>query len=284
MNKLFSVLVFAALAVSGTAFACNGNPPPHCECRGNQWVDKDTGNVYNNTTNNYNTNDNHSSTVNGVNGNVTGGTSSSTSSATGGNANAKGGTVKDSGNSTNVNTVTANGGQGGTGGAGGSANQSQTQSSSSVSGSSASSSSSGSGNVTSIEYQAAKIPVNTAYAASLTSGMDTCLGSSSGGVQTQILGISLGGTHVDKNCILIKQTQLLRENDQLRAACFRMQQGKEGAAIAQAMKDAGALCPPNPEAVVVTQSVAVVSLPAETVKNDPVVSPVAPVAVKKIHQ
>lgn len=99
-------------------------------------------------------------------------------------------------------------------------------------------------NNTQITYKAARIPVSTAYAASLTSGMDTCLGSTSGGVQTQILGLSIGGTHTDENCVLVKQTQLLLEMNQERAACFRARAGKVGKAIDDAMNAAGAECPP----------------------------------------
>ena len=54
-----------------------------------------------------------------------------------------------------------------------------------------------------------KIPVNTAYAAPLTSGIDTCLGSASGGVQTGILGVSLGGTKRDRICETIKLSREL---------------------------------------------------------------------------
>lgn len=49
-----------------------------------------------------------------------------------------------------------------------------------------------------------RIPVSTAYAPALTSGLDTCLGSLSGGVQTGVFGVSLGGTKIDSTCQLIK--------------------------------------------------------------------------------
>ena len=55
-----------------------------------------------------------------------------------------------------------------------------------------------------IEARNRRIPVNTAYAAPLTSGIDTCLGSASAGVQTGILGVSLGGTKRDQICETIK--------------------------------------------------------------------------------
>jgi hypothetical protein len=54
-----------------------------------------------------------------------------------------------------------------------------------------------------------RIPVSTAYAAPLTSGIDTCLGSASAGVQTGILGVSLGGTKRDRICETIKLSREL---------------------------------------------------------------------------
>ena len=53
-------------------------------------------------------------------------------------------------------------------------------------------------------YRERRIPVASAYSAPLTSGIDTCLGSTSGGVQTGIVGISLGKTNHDKTCERIK--------------------------------------------------------------------------------
>lgn len=54
-----------------------------------------------------------------------------------------------------------------------------------------------------------RIPVNTAYAAPLTSGLDTCLGSASAGVQTSVLGLTLGGTRRDYVCERIKLSREL---------------------------------------------------------------------------
>jgi hypothetical protein len=84
--------------------------------------------------------------------------------------------------------------------------------------------------------------VATAYAASLTSGQDVCVGSLSGGAQTGIFGLSLGGTKTDDNCVLIKQVQLLQQLGFQQAACFRARQGKEGKPIDDAMKAAGVDC------------------------------------------
>ncbi len=85
-------------------------------------------------------------------------------------------------------------------------------------------------------------PVSTAYAANLTSGIDTCLGSMSGGAQAPIVGLSFGATKIDKNCVLIKQVQLLKQLGYESAACFRARSGEEGKAIDAAMTQAGIVC------------------------------------------
>ena len=71
----------------------------------------------------------------------------------------------------------------------------------------------------------------------LTSGFDTCLGSVSGGVQTQIFGLSGGGTKVDKNCVHIKNAHLIAEFDRV-AACQYVLANVEGA------KESGLVCNP----------------------------------------
>lgn len=60
-----------------------------------------------------------------------------------------------------------------------------------------------------IQARNRRIPVSTAYAAPLTSGIDTCLGSASAGVQTGIIGVSLGGTKRDRICETIKLSREL---------------------------------------------------------------------------
>ncbi len=60
-----------------------------------------------------------------------------------------------------------------------------------------------------IQARNRRIPVSTAYAAPLTSGIDTCLGSASAGVQTGILGVTLGGTKRDRICETIKLSREL---------------------------------------------------------------------------
>lgn len=85
-------------------------------------------------------------------------------------------------------------------------------------------------------------PVHTATSASLTSGFDTCMGSGSAGLQLSGIGVTGGKTYVDKNCILIKQVQLLRQLGLYEAACERARLGEEGAAIREAMEIAGTDC------------------------------------------
>lgn len=104
-------------------------------------------------------------------------------------------------------------------------------------------------------YEARRIPVATAYAASLTSGIDTCLGSASAGVQTMVVGVSGGKTFIDRNCILIKQVQLLTQMGYLEAACFRARMGEEGEAIDEAMKQAGVDCVAKPVTVAIPENV-----------------------------
>jgi hypothetical protein len=126
-------------------------------------------------------------------------------------------------------------------------NQNQSQTQSAVAGATAAADVSGVGNGSNnVNINQPKAPVSTAYAASLTSGLDTCLGSVAGGVQTQILGLSGGGTKVDKNCVLIKQVQLLQQLGFNEAACFRARAGEEGRAIDDALKSAGVDCKAKP--------------------------------------
>jgi hypothetical protein len=54
-----------------------------------------------------------------------------------------------------------------------------------------------------------KIPVATAYAPPVSSGLDTCSGGFSAGAQTKVFGFSLGGTKRDKTCEVIKLSREL---------------------------------------------------------------------------
>lgn len=92
-------------------------------------------------------------------------------------------------------------------------------------------------------YRAAKIPVNTAYSAALTSGIDTCLGSTSAGGQTSVLGLTFGTTRRDKNCEHIKNAHLIAEFNQT-AGCIYMLKNVQGAQ--EAFDTAGVTCIPPP--------------------------------------
>lgn len=130
--------------------------------------------------------------------------SASRATAAGGSANASGGNATAAGGS--VGAVTASGG-----------NQAQKQT---ATGGNASNAGVTQGVTIEDNSRAARIPVATAYAASLTSGMDTCLGSASGGAQTGLLGLSLGGTRRDKNCEMIKKAHLIAQYSMLASCAY----------------------------------------------------------------
>jgi hypothetical protein len=200
-------------------------------------------------------------------GNVSSSSGPSTSSAQGG-AGGAGGTVGNVSSSSGPSTSSAQGGavgnvssssgpstssaQGGAVGNVSSGSVSSSTGGSSTSAASADGAGANSNNVTMVQnYESYRIPVNTAFAASLTSGQDTCVGSASGGVQTQVAGISIGKTYRDRNCELIKQVQLLNQMGMPDAACFRARAGKEGEEIDAALAAAGIDCRSlRPQAVV----------------------------------
>jgi hypothetical protein len=103
----------------------------------------------------------------------------------------------------------------------------------------------GSGNSTTINqsysdvYRERLNPVNTALGTNLTSGSDTCLGSVTAGVQTQIIGVSGGKTVIDENCVMIKNTKMLLQMGLPSAACFYLRQDPK---IDEAMVAAGVEC------------------------------------------
>jgi hypothetical protein len=83
-------------------------------------------------------------------------------------------------------------------------------------------------------------PVATAFAAPLTSGIDTCMGSSSVGAQGVGFGISVGSTWVDENCKRLKNSRELRSMGFSNAAVALLCQD---ASVADAMRTAGTACP-----------------------------------------
>lgn len=89
-------------------------------------------------------------------------------------------------------------------------------------------------------YEAARIPVATAYAAPLAASNGTCMGSSSVGGQGVGFGISIGSTWNDESCDMRYDAEALRLAGMPAAALARLCQKAE---IAQAMAAAGTACP-----------------------------------------
>lgn len=85
----------------------------------------------------------------------------------------------------------------------------------------------------------ARNPVATAYAAPLTAGFDTCMGSSTAGAQGIGFGISLGSTWTDKNCVRLKNSRELASMGLRKASIQLLCQNKD---IEEAMAAAGTPC------------------------------------------
>jgi hypothetical protein len=257
---LLSSLLFLVASASATNNAnhnANTNANHNANHNANTNVAVNQNHVNNSTSvQSSNANQNSVNTTNYVN---------TAADAQGGNANAQGGNVGNlssssgpSTSSTQVGNVSSSSGpstssaQGGAVGNVSSGSVSSSTGGSSTSAASADGAGANSNNVTMVQnYESYRIPVNTAFAASLTSGQDTCVGSASGGVQTQVVGISIGKTYRDRNCELIKQVQLLNQMGMPDAACFRARAGKEGEEIDAALAAAGIDCRSlRPQAVV----------------------------------
>ena len=141
--------------------------------------------------------------------------------------------VRNSGNS--ASNSTAAGGAGGSatssaqGGAGGSSRADGGQASAV-----------GSVTINGDHYEAARIPVATAYAAPLAASNGTCMGSTSAGVQGMSAGLSFGTTWTDNGCDARYDATALVAAGQPKAAIARLCLKAE---IRQAMADAGTPCP-----------------------------------------
>lgn len=94
--------------------------------------------------------------------------------------------------------------------------------------------------VTGDTYEAARIPVATAYAAPLAASNGTCMGSTSAGVQGMSAGVSFGTTWTDNGCDARYDATALVAAGQPKAAIARLCLKPE---IRQAMADAGTPCP-----------------------------------------
>jgi hypothetical protein len=94
---------------------------------------------------------------------------------------------------------------------------------------------------TSVTETTVKSPPPTAVAPSITSiNSDVCAVASTGAVQTQILGISMGTTFVDKNCERLKLSKTLFDMGMKVAAVSVMCQDER---VFSAMMNAGTPCP-----------------------------------------
>jgi hypothetical protein len=159
--------------------------------------------------------------------------------------------------SSNTNTLTANGGnatggnasaQGGGGGQGGAGGQGGTG----MGGAGGSNSNTGNntgngggayigGSTTTDNYNAQKIPVNTALAPTVITGSDQCLVPVSGSVQTSVVGIAVGSAKRDEICEALKLSDRLKYLGQY-AASVRLLAISDDR-VAQALKDVGGYVP-----------------------------------------
>jgi hypothetical protein len=193
-------------------------------------------------------------------------------------------TLSNSGNSSNTNTNTAKGGSANGNGSNNTTSQGQTQSqantSSNANQSSASNQANGNGsnsNDTTNNVYAAKIPVSTAYAPT-TFPTSPCLKSYSGGGQGTSLGVSFGGSKVDKNCALLETARAFDTvNERLPACKIKVSSEyakKAGVTLADCMAVA-VIIAPAPVAAVVPAPIA----PQVIVVQVPTPAPVQPAVV-----
>lgn len=118
-----------------------------------------------------------------------------------------------------------------------------------------------------------RAPVNTAYAAPLAVGEDTCMGSSSMGAQGVTFGLSIGTTWRDRNCQRLKNSRQLVALGYHNAATALMCQDR---GVREAMEEAGTPCPSRAS----NQPAAFVPVPVPTPAPEPVAAaPVNPVIV-----
>lgn len=84
------------------------------------------------------------------------------------------------------------------------------------------------------------IPVAIAVAPPLTSNNDTCMGSISVGASTVSIGLSVGGTWTDKNCMMLKNSRELWNMGFKGAAVARMCMDHDNH---EALESTGIKCP-----------------------------------------
>lgn len=154
--------------------------------------------------------------------------------------------------SMSASTSTAKGGKGGRGGNATGGNSSSYAGGGLASASPTANGYGGSSQGQTVNVASSRIPVSTAYAAPLTSGIDTCMGSSSGGAQGAGFGLSIGTTWNDAHCRMLKDTLLLNNIGRPKAAFMRMCMDKD---LRAALEDSGEACPIKVTPVTSTENI-----------------------------
>jgi hypothetical protein len=85
-----------------------------------------------------------------------------------------------------------------------------------------------------------QFPTATAIAPAMVSSNDTCMGSSSAGISTVSIGISVGTTWKDENCVMLKNSRELWNMGMRNAAVARMCMDENNAV---ALEVTGVTCP-----------------------------------------
>jgi hypothetical protein len=126
----------------------------------------------------------------------------------------------------------------------------------------------------------ARNPASTAYAAPLTAGVDTCMGSTSVGGQGITFGFSAASTWTDRNCVRLKNSRELNAMGMTQVACELLAEDKD---VAEAMRKAGGSCVPV-KAVIAAALVVPVT---PSVPTTPTAAPspvIVPFTTAKIHE
>lgn len=209
---LCSILLMSANAIANSEHICQG----HNNCNNNGDIAPSSTNTNSNQnhnsnlnlneTNNRNTNTNTSSSVGiglGIGGNGgNGGNSTVTNTSNVNPTQNVSVPVSNTNTSHSVSSVSNSG------------NSSSYTNSNTSSNSTSTSSASNNGSNISMNWEAnPRNPVSSAYAPTIlgSGGIDTCLGSVSGGAQGVAFGVSLGGTKTDMHCEMLKDVKILRD-------------------------------------------------------------------------
>lgn len=274
---VLGVIAFAPAASAGGTggshgdcrYNCSGSPSAHAGAEANAWaqggnatnnntIRNDNTNVIDNDNQNWNSNENQNWNENS-NENWNQNDNRNSNANNNANNNSANASNSNTNNAQNTNTVTANGG-------------SATASNSNTNSADNSNSNNSSQNVNvNTNYQ--RDPVNTAYAAGLSAGEDTCMGSSSMGAQGVTFGLSIGTTWRDRNCQRLKNSRQLVALGYHGAATALMCVDRD---VREAMEQAGTPCPTSgstqPAAFVAPAPVEQAPAPVAVVAPAPVVA------------